>query len=253
MKAFHLVGPAPFYTNSFLLISDAGSAVVIDPAAEVQEYDKILKEHGGRLSLILCTHGHYDHVGSAGVLSREWGAKLYCEPADCRGTQLLPLKGSDSGYEEGEVIPLDELRFTVWHTPGHTEGSVVLLCENYLFVGDTVFQGSIGRTDLEGGDSRKMDESLRKFAALPVPAEAQVLPGHGDFSTFGQEAGHQLLYQKCAEKRIKRRDLHMNIYITGLGSGYEVEHLVRLFYPMAPLTLTPPEDGAGLRLGREAA
>ena len=113
MKAFHLVGPAPFYTNSFLLISDAGSAVVIDPAAEVQEYDKILKEHGGRLSLILCTHGHYDHVGSAGVLSREWGAKLYCEPADCRGTQLLPLKGSDSGYEEGEVIPLDELRFTV--------------------------------------------------------------------------------------------------------------------------------------------
>ena len=110
MKAFHLVGPAPFYTNSFLLISDAGSAVVIDPAAEVQEYDKILKEHGGKLSLILCTHGHYDHVGSAGVLSREWGAKLYCEPADCRGTQLLPLKGSDSGYEEGEVIPLDELR-----------------------------------------------------------------------------------------------------------------------------------------------
>ena len=133
MKAFHLVGPAPFYTNSFLLISDAGNAVVIDPAAEVQEYDKILKEHGGRLSLILCTHGHYDHVGSAGVLSREWGAKLYCEPADCRGTQLLPLNGSDSGYEEGEVIPLDELSFTVWHTPGHTEGSVVLLCENYLF------------------------------------------------------------------------------------------------------------------------
>ena len=118
MKAFHLVGPAPFYTNSFRLISDAGNAVVIDPAAEVQEYDKILKEHGGKLSLILCTHGHYDHVGSAGVLSREWGAKLYCEPADCRGTQLLPLKGSDSGDEEGEVIPLDELSFTVWHTPG---------------------------------------------------------------------------------------------------------------------------------------
>ena len=168
MKAFHLVGPAPFYTNSFLLISDAGNAVVIDPAAEVQEYDKILKEHGGKLSLILCTHGHYDHVGSAGVLGREWGAKLYCEPADCRGTQLLPLKGSDSGYEEGEVIPLDELSFTVWHTPGHTEGSVVLLCENYLFVGDTVFQGSIGRTDLEGGDSRKM---VRACASLrPCPS-----------------------------------------------------------------------------------
>ena len=115
MKAFHLVGPAPFYTNSFLLISDAGHAVVIDPAAEVQEYDKILKEQGGELTLILCTHGHYDHVGSAGVLSREWGAKLYCESADCQGTQLLPLKESDSGYAEGGVLTLDELRFTVWH------------------------------------------------------------------------------------------------------------------------------------------
>ena len=167
MKAFHLVGPAPFYTNSFLLISDAGNAVVIDPAAEVQEYDRILREHGGKLSLILCTHGHYDHVGSAGVLSREWGAKLYCEPADCRGTQLLPLKGSDSGYEEGEVIPLDELRFTVWHTPGHTEGSVVLLCENYLFVGDTVFQGSIGRTDLEGATAGRWTRACASSRPCP--------------------------------------------------------------------------------------
>ena len=188
MKAFHLVGPAPFYTNSFLLISDAGNAVVIDPAAEVQEYDKILKEHGGKLSLILCTHGHYDHVGSAAALKAEWNATLYCEKADLAGDRMYPLSAADCGYTEGEQIAVDELRFTAWHTPGHTPGSVVLLCENYLFVGDTVFQGSIGRTDLEGGDSRKMDESLRKFAALPVPAEAQVLPGHGDFSTFGQEA-----------------------------------------------------------------
>ena len=66
-----------FYTNSFLLISDAGNAVVIDPAAEVQEYDKILKEHGGKLSLILCTHGHYDHVGSAGVDPRVEAEKTH--------------------------------------------------------------------------------------------------------------------------------------------------------------------------------
>ena len=83
---------------------------------------------------------------------------------------------------------MDELTFTVWHTPGHTEGGVVLLCgREYLFVGDTVFQGSIGRTDLEGGSSRVMDDSLRKLAALPIPREAQLLPGHGDFSTFGEE------------------------------------------------------------------
>ena len=188
MQAFHLLGSAPFYTNSFLLITDAGHAVVIDPAADVQDYDKILKEHNATLTTIFCTHGHYDHVGSAGVLSREWKAKLYCEPADCKGVQLFPLKSSDSGYAEGEEISVDELTFKVWHTPGHTEGGVILLCsKEHLFVGDTIFQGSIGRTDLEGGDSRVMDDSLRKIAALPIPRDAQLLPGHGDFSTFGEE------------------------------------------------------------------
>ena len=139
------------------------------------------------LTTILCTHGHYDHVGSAGVLSREWKARIYCEPADCRGSQLFPLKSADSGYQEGEKLTVDELTFTVWHTPGHTEGGVVLLCGDYLFVGDTVFQGSIGRTDLEGGSMQKMDASLRKLAGLPIPKETQLLPGHGDFSTLGEE------------------------------------------------------------------
>ena len=69
MQAFHLLGLAPFYTNSFLLISEAGHAVVIDPAAEVQEYDRLLKEHDAQLTAIFCTHGHYDHVGSAGAPS----------------------------------------------------------------------------------------------------------------------------------------------------------------------------------------
>ena len=95
MKAFHLLGAAPLYTTSFVLISDAGHAVVIDTAAEVQEYDKIFKENNATLATILCTHGHYDHVGSAGTLRREHKARLYCEPVDCRGTQLLPLKAAD--------------------------------------------------------------------------------------------------------------------------------------------------------------
>lgn len=188
MQGFHIPAAPPLYTNTFLLISDAGHAVVIDPAAEMHSYDEILKQHNATLTTILCTHGHYDHVGSAKALQAEWNAKLYCEKADLAGDRMYPLSAADCGYAEGESIAVDELTFTVWHTPGHTPGSVVLLCGEYLFCGDTLFAGSIGRTDLEGGDSRKMDESLRKFAALPVPAEAQVLPGHGDFSTFGQEA-----------------------------------------------------------------
>ena len=185
MQAFHIPGAAPLYTNTFLLISDAGHAVVIDPAADAQTYDKILKENNAQLTTILCTHGHYDHVGSAEALRTEWNAKLYCEAADLAGDRMYPLSAADCGYAEGETVSVDELQFTVWHTPGHTPGGVVLLCGEYLFCGDTLFAGSIGRTDLEGGSSAQMAESL--LAKLPIPRGTQVLPGHGEFSTFGDE------------------------------------------------------------------
>ena len=205
MQAFHLLGLAPFYTNSFLLISEAGHAVVIDPAAEVQEYDKLLQQYGAQLTAIFCTHGHYDHVGGAGTLRREHHAKFYCEAVDCQGVQLYPLhpEDVDCGYEEGETITVDELTFQVWHTPGHTKGGVVLLCgDDLLFVGDTIFQGSIGRTDLAGGDMAEMDESLRKIARLPISPKAQLLPGHGDFSTLGEELANNY-YIKHALRNAK--------------------------------------------------
>lgn len=187
MQAFHVPGSAPLYTNSYLLISDAGHGVIIDPAAEPEQYTKLLQEHNASLTAILCTHGHYDHVGSAQELCRSTGAKLYCEAADLRNDQLYPLSQADSGYEEEAAVTVDELAFMVWHTPGHTPGSVVLQCGGYLFTGDTLFQGSMGRTDLPGGSEAEMMDSLRKLAALPLPRETQILPGHGDFSTLGQE------------------------------------------------------------------
>ena len=190
MKAYHVVGEAPMYTNTFLLISDSGRAAVIDPAAAAEDYNALLKKENATLTDIFCTHGHYDHVGSAAALQKQWQAKLGCEKADLGGGQFFPLQAADSGYEEGGVIEVGELRFTVWHTPGHTPGSVCLLCGSYFFTGDTLFAGSIGRTDLPGGSARQMNESLRKLAGLPVPEKAQVLPGHGDLSSFGQELKH---------------------------------------------------------------
>ena len=187
MKAYHVVGQAPMYTNTFLLISDAGHGVVIDPAGAAEDYNKILDQEGASLTQILCTHGHFDHVGSAVELKQKWGAKLWCEAADLEGSQFYPLSEADSGYQEGGTIQVDEMTFTVWHTPGHTPGSVCLLCEHYLFTGDTLFAGSVGRTDLPGGSSRQLSESLKKLAGLPIPADAQVLPGHGELSTFGEE------------------------------------------------------------------
>ena len=132
------------------------------------------------LKYILLTHGHFDHVGSAEALRRKYHAVLYCEADDLAGDKMYPLSEADHGYAEGQTVTVDELQFTAWHTPGHTPGSVVLLCGEYLFCGDTLFAGSIGRTDA-------MNASLRKLAKLPIPRETQVLPGHGEFSTFGEE------------------------------------------------------------------
>lgn len=170
MQAFHIPGAAPLYTNTFLLISDAGHAVVIDPAADAQTYDKILKENNAQLTTILCTL----------ATTTMWAAPRPCAPsgtqsstvrsADLAGDRMYPLSAADCGYAEEETVSVDELQFTVWHTPGHTPGGVVLLCGEYLFCGDTLFAGSIGRTDLEGGSSAQMAESLRKLAKLLHPA-----------------------------------------------------------------------------------
>ena len=169
------------------LVNEGPCTIIIDPAADVQNYEQILQEHNAVLTTLLCTHGHFDHVGSAEALRRKYRAVLCCEADDLAGDKMYPLSEADHGYAEGRTVTVDELQFTAWHTPGHTPGSVVLLCGEYLFCGDTLFAGGIGRTDLEGGSSDAMNASLRKLAKLPIPRETQVLPGHGEFSTFGEE------------------------------------------------------------------
>ncbi len=187
MKSYTLHGPAPLYTNSYLLITQGGHAVIIDPAAAVESYNRILEQEGASLTHIFCTHGHFDHVGAAEALKQQWGATLYCEPSDLKGEWLYPLRNSDCGYPEGELITVDELTFTAWHTPGHTPGSVCILCDDQFFTGDTLFANGVGRTDMDGGSSIQLMASCKKLKALPIPAEAQVLPGHGETSTFARE------------------------------------------------------------------
>ena len=198
MKRFHLNGPAPLFTNSFLLITEAGHGIIIDPCAETAQYDALLKQENAVLTHIFCTHGHYDHVGSAQALQAEWKATLYCDAQDVKGTELYPLHAADAGFGEGETIAVDELKFTVWHTPGHTKGSVCILCEDMLFTGDTLFAGDTGRTDMPGGSFTDMVASCKKLKMLPVPPQTKVLPGHEDFSSFGYEMEHNaFLRQVC--------------------------------------------------------
>ena len=189
MKIQHIPGLPPLYTNTFLIVTDAGHGILVDAAAAPQTYLDALEKEGASLTHILLTHGHYDHVGAVAALREQTGCKVYMDPADAAGSQMLPLSRGlvDENWPEGDELTIDELTFRVYHTPGHTPGSVCLQCGGLLFSGDTLFAGSCGRTDLPGGSMAQMQKSLSRLAALPLADETQVLPGHEAFSTLGRE------------------------------------------------------------------
>ena len=188
MKLIHIHGVWPLYTNTFLLITAAGHAAVVDPAAEAETYLAQLKENNATLTDIFLTHGHYDHVGSVTALKKATGAKVHMDLADAKGDQMYPLTPDliDAPWPAGNSeYQVDELTFRIWHTPGHTPGGVTLECGQLLFCGDTLFAGSCGRTDFPGGDADAEMASLRKLAALP--GDYHVLPGHMGASTLQHE------------------------------------------------------------------
>ena len=189
MKVQHILGAAPLYTNTFLLVTEQKHGILIDAAAEPDTYQKALAEQGATLTHILLTHGHYDHVGAVAALRRETGCKVYLDPADALGDALYPLKASDvdEAWPASGSLTIDELTFTIYHTPGHTRGSVVLALGKLLFCGDTLFAGSCGRTDMPGGSGIQMQQSLSMLAESDLRNDVQVLPGHGEDSTLGRE------------------------------------------------------------------
>lgn len=189
MKIQHIPGVAPLYTNTFLIVTDAGHGIIVDAAAAPQTYLDALQAEQAQLTHILLTHGHYDHVGAVAALRKATGCKVYMDPVDAAGNQMLPLTRDlvDENWPANGELKIDELTFKIHHTPGHTPGSVCLLCGELLFSGDTLFAGSCGRTDFPGGSMQQMQQSLSLLAELPIPDTVQVLPGHESFSTLGRE------------------------------------------------------------------
>lgn len=189
MKIQHIHGLAPLYTNTFLITTDAGHGILVDAAAAPETYLNALQKEGTQLTHILLTHGHYDHVGTVAALRKATGCKVYMDPVDAQGSQMLPLTEDlvDENWPAEGTLQIDELTFTVYHTPGHTPGSVCLVCGPVMFSGDTLFAGSCGRTDLPGGSMQQMQKSLAMLASLPLSEETKVLPGHEAFSTMEQE------------------------------------------------------------------
>ena len=174
-----------YQTNTYLLANDT-EAVVIDPGYEA---DTILDALGGKtLKAILLTHGHFDHVGAVKELVAETGCEVWIHAAEATMPPMVtagPLYFTHT-YDEGDTVsPIAGLELTVLHTPGHTPGSVCLLMGKEMFSGDTLFACSFGRTDLPGGDPRKMMESLHRLASLQ--GNFFIHPGHGGSTTLDAE------------------------------------------------------------------
>ena len=196
MKLIHIHGVWPLYTNTFLLITAVGHAVVVDPAAEAETYLAQLKENNATLTDIFLTHGHYDHTGAVPALLRTLPpTAVYIHEADFDfpSPQLFPLKteltqgalGGVSFYGEGDRITVGTLELQVLHTPGHSKGSVTLKVADVLFCGDTLFAGSCGRTDLRGGSYEQIMQSLKRLGELK--GDFHVCPGHEATSTLERE------------------------------------------------------------------
>jgi hydroxyacylglutathione hydrolase len=188
----------PLESNCYI-IGDGFSrkAMIIDPGDEPDRVIETLNATGLAPEYIVCTHAHFDHVGAVPELKKETGARIvlhrdeleiYRAAGDMAafwGHTLDDLPEPDMLVADGDKIRLGDLAFTILHTPGHSPGGMCLLGPGLVITGDTLFAGSVGRTDFYGGDMRKLKQSFKRLMTLP--SETNVLPGHGPASTIGRE------------------------------------------------------------------
>lgn len=184
-------------------------ALVIDPGDQIEDILEILRQEKLTLKQIVVTHAHIDHVGGAMKLKAATGAPILMNQNDYALLKLLDIQAAwvgmrspgpvevDEALAEGRVLRLGEISSNVIHTPGHTEGSICLYFpqEKKLIAGDTLFAGSIGRTDLPGGSFDKIIRSLHT-RVLALPDETLVIPGHGPQTTIGDERETNPFLQK---------------------------------------------------------
>lgn len=189
-------------TNCYLLsCPQTKKAILIDPGAGSKGILDWLKQKDVEISFILLTHGHYDHIGAVEDLRQELGVEVAVHEADA-GMLVDPMKNL-SGYmgktaaikpaeiilQDQQVLELGNLQLQVIHTPGHTPGSICLLTPDGLISGDTLFNGSVGRTDFPGGNMNNLLNSIQE-RIMVLDDDINVYPGHESITTIGKERLH---------------------------------------------------------------
>lgn len=192
--------------NCFILFDENKDAFVVDPGGSSENIIEAIEKNSLNIKYILLTHGHFDHVGAVAALVKKYKAPVYLSkedraflesPKEVRASAFgmqIEAAEVDVFVKEGDEISFSEGNIIVIETPGHTLGSVCYLFENYLFAGDTLFNGSIGRTDFPESDHSLMVESLKKLKKLDD--EIYVLSGHGPES--------QISYEKMANPYLRQ-------------------------------------------------
>jgi hydroxyacylglutathione hydrolase len=191
----------PLQCNCSILGDETShEAIVVDPGDDIPRIMALLAKHGLTVKQILVTHAHIDHIAGAHRLKQLTGAPILYNQHDLPQVKMMEAQAAwlgiptptvqnpDDTLDDGKLIAVTGLTGSILHTPGHTEGSVCLYLPTHtlLLAGDTLFAGSVGRTDLPGGDTRKLLTSIHE-RLLTLPDEVTVIPGHGPTTTIGSE------------------------------------------------------------------
>jgi glyoxylase-like metal-dependent hydrolase (beta-lactamase superfamily II) len=185
--------------NNCYIIADekTNECFITDPGDEPDRILDLIHKNNLIMKYIICTHAHFDHVAAIPEIKEETKARIVIHSDDLKiyrstkdqaaawGYEIDPLPEPDIFVSEGDILEVGGLKFEVLHTPGHTQGGICLYGEGIVITGDTLFAGSVGRTDLQGGDISKLRKSFKRLMSLPD--EAKVLAGHGPESTIKKE------------------------------------------------------------------